>query len=49
MKTVLMIGAGCVCNIMIAAVFGAFGTYVPYILSYLRVYDDTLKYRFSRV
>ncbi|KAL5263284.1 hypothetical protein ACHWQZ_G008612 [Mnemiopsis leidyi] len=44
MKTVCMIVAGCVCNIMISAVFGTFGTYVPYVLSYLRLYDSSLKY-----
>ena len=47
MKTVFMIAAGCVCNIMISAVFGSFGTYVPYIMGYLRIYQPALKYRYS--
>lgn len=43
-KGMFMIAAGCVSSIIISAVFAAFGAHVPYFLSYMRIYDPTLKY-----
>ena len=43
-KAIFMIFTGCLINIMIASFFGALGTYVPYIFSYLRSRDPAISY-----